>query len=1295
MRASYVLLTLVLLFDGATGYAQPGRALVFHGPLEQPNGKRASGPLDLVFRLYDAPEEGRLVAGPFGPRRVVPEQGTYSAQLTLGTLVADDGGPRWLEVSDGSTSFRRTEMERVYFDHSDATGKLSGGWTLRSRPSLAPSRSPGVEQRVTLGVTTILDNGPSSNRLDLVFVGDGYTEPELGLYASHAASILPQVLLQPPFSRYQSYFNAHRVDVISNESGVDHDPTFGITRDTALDMGSWCGGTQRAICVDVSKAHQAALAAPGVDQIFALANSETYGGAGYIGSNVATMGAGNSAVGETAIHEFGHTLGDLADEYDYGDGAIYPGGEPIDRNVSTYPEPEMAQRGAKWAPWLGTDEAPFDGPVGTYEGARYHQFGIYRPSPNSKMRSLYASFNLPSVEQLILRLYDSVHPIDDATPFGTILDVFSTAFVTPLRPTGEPLAIQWNLNGAPIPGANGETFRPTDYDLPLGQQTLSVTVTDTTPWVRDEIARSQALADSRSWVLEIGDRSPRVTAPRELRAEEGVLVSFDVTAVDPDGDAIASLTASGPPFAAGATFAPNPSNTGGTFQWTPGFDRAGTHRVDFTASNALDRSISTVLFVANVNRLPSVVAPATAAGDEGTFLTIEVTASDPDLDPVALSAAPVSTDAFFEDRGNGTGSFGWYLTFGDAGTHVIRFSGVDALGGFGGADCLITVRNVDRAPVVVAPFTRSVVEGAALAFDVTASDPDEEAIESLTAAPLPEGALFAPTHARTTGTFTWTPSFAQAGAYTVEFTASNNLAAATATSLTVVNAVRPPTVSAPAMASGAEAALLEFDVTAIDPDGESIDSLLASSHLPGATFTASPAMTSGRFSWTPDYDQAGSYSVTLSAKSACRAEGVSGPVARECEVGTAIVALQVANTDRPPAIQVPASLAVNEGEAVAFVVTALDPDGEPVASLTSSELPFGATFVASPDGSNGAFAWTPSFIQSGDYAVTFFAANALASSVTTEITVRPTNRAPTAEPGGPYAGVAGVPVALDGSRSTDPDGDPLSYQWDLGDGTVGFGPTLTKHYPSGTFLIRLTVSDAQSPPLSATATTTASIVALFAARVFTDSPNRTIRLGSGKPLWCVRVEGIGGNFDVRDLDPPATTLAYEGSKIASLSGKSGAIGDQDKNGAAEVEVCFAKGDLRTLFSTLPPGRSMVALEVEGTLTVANGALALGTTNVDVFVNAGGLASTLSPNPFVSEAVITFSTTVAGPVRVSIYDLQGRLIRTVLDAPNLGRGYHDVPLSREGLASYRLASGVYFFRIEAPEGASVGKFTLLR
>lgn len=344
--------------------------------------------------------------------------------------------------------------------------------------------------------TTLIDNGPSANRIDLVIVGDGYSVADTATYVEHAQRGVDDLFSTVPFDVYGELFNVHRIGVISNDSGVDNDPTQGISRDTAMDMGFYCGGTERALCVSTSKAIAFAQNAPDWDQIFAVANSTKYGGVGYPSLDVGTYSGGNASAPQVAIHELGHAMGNLADEYTYDGPTVYNGGEPAARNVSIYEATPMVAQERKWYRWIGETAPGFDGLVGTFEGGNYSEEGIYRPSNNSMMRNLGRPFNQPSIEGMIIEMWKIVAPIDTHTSVSAPLSRNQVVTVTP---AASFLSVVWTLNGAFV--GSGTQVNLASLSLPAGESMLRVVVSDETLLVRDEAAREAFMTETREWTV--------------------------------------------------------------------------------------------------------------------------------------------------------------------------------------------------------------------------------------------------------------------------------------------------------------------------------------------------------------------------------------------------------------------------------------------------------------------------------------------------------------------------------------------------------------------------------------------------------------------------------------------------------------------------------------------------------------------------------------------------------------------------------------------------------------------------
>jgi hypothetical protein len=346
---------------------------------------------------------------------------------------------------------------------------------------------------------TILATGPASNRVDIVFAGDGYQASEIDTtYAQHVGALVDYLfsgdILTQPFGRYENFFNVHKVDVVSAQSGAD-DPTAGVFRDTALDATYLFDGvTQRLLYVSNAKAGAAiagALAGSGItaDMAFITVNDTQYGGGGGL---FAVYAGGNFSAREVAVHEVGHSFAGLADEYG-GDPTLYVGGEPFQPNVTTDPT------GAKWAAWLGYDQ-PGIGIIGAYEGGLYHDLGIWRPSLESKMRVLGEPFDAIAREQFIQKIYAEVRPLDSWTDNTTVLVDSDTLAVTPVDP--QIIKVRWSVDGQMVQDGTTDSFDLSDAGFGAGTYSVTALAYDDTDWVRGS---RDALQESITWTVQVAE----------------------------------------------------------------------------------------------------------------------------------------------------------------------------------------------------------------------------------------------------------------------------------------------------------------------------------------------------------------------------------------------------------------------------------------------------------------------------------------------------------------------------------------------------------------------------------------------------------------------------------------------------------------------------------------------------------------------------------------------------------------------------------------------------------------------
>ena len=100
-------------------------------------------------------------------------------------------------------------------------------------------------------------------------------------------------------------------------------------------------------------------------------------------------------------------------------------------------------------------------------------------------------------------------------------------------------------------------------------------------------------------------------------------------------------------------------------------------------------------------------------------------------------------------------------------------------------------------------------------------------------------------------------------------------------------------------------------------------------------------------------------------------------------------------------------------------------------------------------------------------------------------------------------------------------------------------------------------------------------------------------------------------------------------------------------------------------------------------------------DVDDVPGAGRVTVSAHPNPFNPATTIAFELPRAGEVSLDIFDLQGRLVRRLLDESPYAAGSHKQVWDGRDASGRATSSGVYFYRFSAAGQKRVGKLTLLK
>lgn len=285
---------------------------------------------------------------------------------------------------------------------------------------------PGTGHGTVGELKKILDNGPDGDCLNIVLVAEGFKADQQEKFNQYCDEFVTTFKNEPWYPVLGNAFNIYRLNVASDMEGADKPPTCPDPDtpphapqdvETYFDA-HFCGDffTWRCLVVEWYFMHDVLEArVPGFDAGYALVNTDVNniderGGCANYDKKVAA----GSITGHTpdewkhvALHEIGHIIGGLADEYDIGkgDNTSFDPGKP---NVTTetnimnlkwkdFVAPELisehliptmtsndCSKSNKDTPNILTD----DHKIGLFEGANYYHCGIYRPAFACRMRRI-------------------------------------------------------------------------------------------------------------------------------------------------------------------------------------------------------------------------------------------------------------------------------------------------------------------------------------------------------------------------------------------------------------------------------------------------------------------------------------------------------------------------------------------------------------------------------------------------------------------------------------------------------------------------------------------------------------------------------------------------------------------------------------------------------------------------------------------------------------------------------------------------------------------------------------------
>lgn len=444
---------------------------------------------------------------------------------------------------------------------------------------------------------------------------------------------------------------------------------------------------------------------------------------------------------------------------------------------------------------------------------------------------------------------------------------------------------------------------------------------------------------------------PVIVSTPSTGATKNLLYTYQVNANDPDptNDKLTYTLLQGP---TGMVM----DSASGLLKWTPqatDINKSFNVSIEVTDGKGGKDTQAWVIKVVGANDAPVITSNPVTGATEDTLYTYTVAGQDANTDPIVFSLEQAPQGMTIQRVDDKSATIRWTPTNSQVGSHAVKIQADDGRGGVVSQSYTVVVVNTNDPPKITSTPTTVVDEDAAYEYKVTAIDEDptnDKLTFSLTTSPT--GMVIDPT----LGVIRWVPdnSFAnQKVSVTVKVSDGQGGSDTQSFQIEVRNVNDPPVFTSTPPTTATENTLLNYQVTATDPDPTS--DVLTYRLVSGPSGMKIDGA-SGMLSWTPTNDHAIqlNHIVTLEVT-----DGKGGKA-------TQSFTIVVKNVNTSPSITSTPLTAAVVGQAYQYDVDATDPDP------TNDTLTY--SLVTQPSGmkidsATGIISWTPQLSDQGTQSV--------------------------------------------------------------------------------------------------------------------------------------------------------------------------------------------------------------------------------------------------------------------------------------------------------------------------------------